>query len=122
MLYRQAKAQLRRRSQQVQEELELDLRILEDLAVREAAGQKVLTARKEKARADAEWMRQVSSLSSLSMQCSDSCMFLVFCRAIVVFSTVTTGALMYDRVSMPLDILSLSNSLFFSPSVCVGCG
>ena len=106
----------------MQEELELDLRILEDLAVREAADQKVLTARKEKARADAEWMRQVSSLSFLSTQCSDSCMFLVFCRAIVVFFTVTTGALMYDRVSMPLDILSLSNSLFFSPSVCVGCG
>ena len=63
MLYRQAKAQLRRRSQQVQEELELDLRILEDLAAREAADQKVQTARKERAKADAEWMRQVSSPS-----------------------------------------------------------
>ena len=61
MLHHQAKAQLRRRSQQVQEELELDLRILEDLAVREAADQKVRTARREKARADAEWMRQVSA-------------------------------------------------------------
>ena len=61
MLHHQAKAQLRRRSRQVQEELELDLRILEDLAVREAADQKVRTARREKARADAEWMRQVST-------------------------------------------------------------
>ena len=58
----------------MQEELELDLRILEDLAVREAADQKVQTARKEKARADAEWMRQVSASTS---QSSGSCCFAV---------------------------------------------
>lgn len=78
MLHRQAKAQLRRRSQQVQEELELDLRILEDLAVREAADQKVQTARKEKARADAEWMKQVSASTSPS-QSSGSCFFALLC-------------------------------------------
>lgn len=76
MLHRQAKAQLRRRGQQVQEELELDLRILEDLAVREAADQKVQTARKEKAKADAEWMRQVSASTS---QSSGSCCFALSC-------------------------------------------
>ncbi|XP_002734122.1 trichoplein keratin filament-binding protein-like [Saccoglossus kowalevskii] len=59
VLTRQYKAQLRRRSQQVQEALELDRRILAALAEKQDEDMQVQTARREKARADAAWMKQV---------------------------------------------------------------
>ncbi|XP_071946544.1 trichoplein keratin filament-binding protein-like isoform X2 [Antedon mediterranea] len=59
VLSRQYKAQLRRRSQQVQKALEMDKMILEALAEKEAEDKSLESARREKARADAAWMRQV---------------------------------------------------------------
>lgn len=59
VLLRQQKAQMRRRSKQIQEELELDRKILEALAEKEAEQAEVQTARREKARADASWMKKV---------------------------------------------------------------
>ncbi|XP_053375365.1 trichoplein keratin filament-binding protein-like [Mercenaria mercenaria] len=59
VLLRQHIAQMRRHSKQVQEELELDRKILEALAEKEAELQEVQTARKEKAKADASWMKKV---------------------------------------------------------------
>jgi len=59
VLVRQYKAQLRRKSQQIQEALELDLQILEDLARQEIDESAVKTSRREKAKADAEEMRKV---------------------------------------------------------------
>ena len=59
ILKRQYKAQLRRKSQQIQESLELDLRILEDLAEKEREQQELQTARRMKARNDMEEMRKL---------------------------------------------------------------
>ncbi|XP_077995697.1 trichoplein keratin filament-binding protein-like [Glandiceps talaboti] len=59
VLTRQYKAQLRRRSQQVQEALELDRKILAALAEKAEEDKQIQTARREKARADATWMKQV---------------------------------------------------------------
>ncbi|XP_063674364.1 trichoplein keratin filament-binding protein-like [Bolinopsis microptera] len=59
LLKAQALAALRRRSRQIQEELELDLKILRNLADKETEVQDVMTARREKAKADAKWMKQV---------------------------------------------------------------
>lgn len=59
VLLRQHIAQMRRHSKQVQEELELDRKILEALAEKEEELQKVQTARREKAKADASWMKKV---------------------------------------------------------------
>lgn len=59
VLTRQYKAQLRRKAQQVQEALEMDRKILESLAAKEEEEGRIKTARKEKARADASWMKQV---------------------------------------------------------------
>ncbi|XP_071849373.1 trichoplein keratin filament-binding protein-like [Apostichopus japonicus] len=58
-LTRQYKVQLRRRAKQVQEALEMDRKILESLSAKEEEDGQLKTARKEKARADAAWMKQV---------------------------------------------------------------
>ncbi|XP_013379463.1 trichoplein keratin filament-binding protein [Lingula anatina] len=59
VLLRQHKAKLLQRSKQVQEQLELDRRILEALTEKAEEDRVLQTARKEKARADAAWMKQV---------------------------------------------------------------
>lgn len=59
VLLRQHIAQMRRHSKQIQEELELDQKILEALVEKEEELQQVQTARKEKAKADASWMKKV---------------------------------------------------------------
>ncbi|XP_033102146.1 trichoplein keratin filament-binding protein-like [Anneissia japonica] len=58
-LSRQYKAQLRRKSQEVQKALEMDRKILEALAEKEEEDKGLQSARREKAQADAAWMRQV---------------------------------------------------------------
>ncbi|PIK50635.1 putative trichoplein keratin filament-binding protein-like isoform X2 [Apostichopus japonicus] len=58
-LTRQYKVQLRRRAKQVQEALEMDRKILESLSAKEEEDGQLKTARKEKAKADAAWMKQV---------------------------------------------------------------
>lgn len=76
ILKKQIKAQMRRKSKQIQDELvcaylnqdtiivvqELDLKILEQLASQEQDEVILQTARREKAKADAEWMKQVNNL------------------------------------------------------------
>lgn len=59
VLVSQYKAKLRRRARQVQDALELDHKILESLAQKEAEEQSMDMKRKEKAQADAAWMKQV---------------------------------------------------------------
>lgn len=59
VLIRQHKAQMKRKSKEIQEALELDLKILEALAKKEDQDKIIETSRREKARADAEYMRQV---------------------------------------------------------------
>ncbi|XP_073257231.1 trichoplein keratin filament-binding protein-like [Porites lutea] len=59
VLIRQHKAQMKRKSREIQEALELDLKILEGLAKKEDKDKALQTSRREKARADAEYMRQV---------------------------------------------------------------
>ncbi|KAH3887553.1 trichoplein keratin filament-binding protein-like [Dreissena polymorpha] len=59
VLLRQHIAQMRRHSKQVQEELELDRKILEALVEKEEELKQVHTARREKAKADASWMKKV---------------------------------------------------------------
>lgn len=58
-LHHQYKAQMRRRAQEIQEELEVDKQILERLLQEELQQKKIDSARQEKARQDAEWMKQV---------------------------------------------------------------
>ncbi|XP_022104626.1 trichoplein keratin filament-binding protein-like [Acanthaster planci] len=58
-LSRQYKAQLRRRAKEVQEALEFDRKILEALVEKESEEQQIQTTRREKAKADAAWMKQV---------------------------------------------------------------
>lgn len=59
LLKAQALAALRRRSHQIQEELELDLKILKSLSAKEVEQAEVQTSRREKAKADAAWMKGV---------------------------------------------------------------
>ncbi|KAG1958174.1 trichoplein keratin filament-binding protein [Pimephales promelas] len=58
-LTRQYRAQLKRRAQQVQEELEADRKILAALLEGEVEDQRLEKARKERAVADAAWMKRV---------------------------------------------------------------
>ncbi|XP_028710618.1 trichoplein keratin filament-binding protein [Peromyscus leucopus] len=58
-LRHQYNAQLHRRTQQIQEELEADGRILQALLEKEGELQRVELARREQALADAAWMKQV---------------------------------------------------------------
>lgn len=58
-LKHQYNAQLNRRTQEIQEELEVDGRILQALLEKEGELQQVELARREQARADAAWMKQV---------------------------------------------------------------
>lgn len=59
LLVKQAKAQLRRKCKQIQEALELDLKILEGLAEKEKEEEALATARREKEQFDAIWMKKV---------------------------------------------------------------
>ncbi|XP_064613180.1 trichoplein keratin filament-binding protein-like [Liolophura sinensis] len=59
VLLRQHIAHMRRRSRQIQEELELDRQILESLLEKEQFTQRQENAKKAQARADAAWMKQV---------------------------------------------------------------
>ncbi|XP_031573283.1 trichoplein keratin filament-binding protein-like [Actinia tenebrosa] len=59
VLIRQHKAQMKRKSQEIQKALELDLKILEGLSKEEDKEKAIMTSRREKAKADAEYMRQV---------------------------------------------------------------
>ncbi|KAM4576031.1 trichoplein keratin filament-binding protein isoform 1-T2 [Odontesthes bonariensis] len=58
-LIRQYRAQLRRRAQQVQDELEADRKILSALVEGEQEDRRLETARRERAVADAAWMKRV---------------------------------------------------------------
>ncbi|KAL5016433.1 hypothetical protein ScPMuIL_006022 [Solemya velum] len=58
-LLRQHKAQMMRKSRKIQEELEEDRRFLEAMLEREKEDQMIQTARREKAHADATWMKEV---------------------------------------------------------------
>ncbi|XP_028621278.1 trichoplein keratin filament-binding protein [Grammomys surdaster] len=58
-LRRQYNAQLNRRTQEIQEELEADGRILQALLEKEDELQRVELVRRERAQADAAWMKQV---------------------------------------------------------------
>ncbi|XP_035022930.1 trichoplein keratin filament-binding protein [Hippoglossus stenolepis] len=58
-LIRQYRAQLKRRAQQVQEELEADRKILSALLEGEHEDRRLESARRERAVADAAWMKQV---------------------------------------------------------------
>uniref|UniRef100_A0A1A8L6B5 Trichoplein keratin filament-binding protein n=1 Tax=Nothobranchius pienaari TaxID=704102 RepID=A0A1A8L6B5_9TELE len=58
-LIRQYKAQLRRKAQQVQEELEADRKIMAALLEGEEEDQRLKAARRERAVADAAWMKSV---------------------------------------------------------------
>ncbi|CAH1801077.1 unnamed protein product [Owenia fusiformis] len=59
ILLRQHTAALRRKSKQILEELEADRKFLESMMEKEREDQTVKTARREKAKADAEWMKKV---------------------------------------------------------------
>lgn len=59
MLLRQHKAQMMAKSRRIREELEQDKKILEAMAEQEKEDERVQTSRKETARADAAWMKQV---------------------------------------------------------------
>ena len=58
-MLRQHTAALKRKSRQILEELEHDRKVLESLLEKEAEEVTVRTARKEQARADAAWMKEV---------------------------------------------------------------
>ncbi|NWW48071.1 TCHP protein, partial [Pedionomus torquatus] len=58
-LRHQCNAQLRRRAQQIQEELEIDRQILLAILEKEDEDQRRLSARREKAIADVAWMKRV---------------------------------------------------------------
>ncbi|KAK3611704.1 hypothetical protein CHS0354_034375 [Potamilus streckersoni] len=58
-LLRQHKTQMMRKSRKIQEELEMDKKILENLIEKEKELESVQTARREKAKADAAWMKKV---------------------------------------------------------------
>jgi len=58
-LLRQHKAALRRHAQEVQKELEDDMKILTKIAEREDEEKEMISSRREKAKADVQWMRDV---------------------------------------------------------------
>nr|XP_014345958.1 PREDICTED: trichoplein keratin filament-binding protein isoform X2 [Latimeria chalumnae] len=58
-LSRQYKAQLKRRAEQIQEELNIDRQILEALLEKEGEDQRLRSARREQAIADVAWMKRV---------------------------------------------------------------
>ncbi|MEE6511180.1 hypothetical protein FKM82_017667 [Ascaphus truei] len=58
-LSRQYNAQMKRRAQLVQAELEMDMRILTELVSKEGDDQRLRSARREQAAADAAWMKRV---------------------------------------------------------------
>ncbi|EDV22467.1 uncharacterized protein TRIADDRAFT_59089 [Trichoplax adhaerens] len=58
-LARQYRAQMKRRCQQIQEDLEKDIQFLNALIAKEEEQQILQTERREKAQADAAWMKQV---------------------------------------------------------------
>ncbi|XP_029426784.1 trichoplein keratin filament-binding protein [Rhinatrema bivittatum] len=58
-LSRQYNAQLKRRAEQIQEELEMDMKILSALIEKEDDNQRLQSARREQAAADAAWMKRV---------------------------------------------------------------
>ncbi|XP_030074205.1 trichoplein keratin filament-binding protein isoform X2 [Microcaecilia unicolor] len=58
-LSRQYNAQLKRRAEQIQEELEMDMKILSALIEKEDENQRLQSARREQAAADAAWMKHV---------------------------------------------------------------
>ncbi|XP_059510942.1 trichoplein keratin filament-binding protein isoform X1 [Stegostoma tigrinum] len=59
ILNRQYKTQMRRRAQQIQEELEMDRRFLASLIEKDEADQQLQSARREQAVANAAWMKKV---------------------------------------------------------------
>eukprot|EP00061_Rhincodon_typus_P018680 g47955.t1 len=59
ILNRQYKTQMRRRAQQIQEELEMDRQFLASLIEKDEADQQLQSARREQAVADAAWMKKV---------------------------------------------------------------
>ncbi|KAH9524291.1 hypothetical protein Btru_054065 [Bulinus truncatus] len=59
VLLRQHKTQMMHKSKIIQEELEQDRRLLEDLIAKENEHLALQSARREKARADAQWMKEV---------------------------------------------------------------
>ena len=59
VLIQQHKAQMKRKSHEVQKALEMDLEILRNMAAKEEEEVALKTTRREKARADSEYMRQV---------------------------------------------------------------
>ncbi|XP_013068302.2 trichoplein keratin filament-binding protein-like [Biomphalaria glabrata] len=59
VLLRQHKTQMMHKSKVIQEELEQDRRLLEDLIAKENEQLALQSARREKARADAHWMKEV---------------------------------------------------------------
>ncbi|XP_047141649.1 trichoplein keratin filament-binding protein [Hydra vulgaris] len=58
-LIRQNKQQLKNRSKQIQEALEMDLQLLEEMAKKEAEERTIYAAKKDKLKADAQSMQQV---------------------------------------------------------------
>ncbi|XP_073485738.1 trichoplein keratin filament-binding protein [Aquarana catesbeiana] len=58
-LSRQYTAQMKRRAQMIQEELEMDMKILSALISKEDEEQRLQSARREQAAADAAWMKRV---------------------------------------------------------------
>ncbi|XP_078491651.1 trichoplein keratin filament-binding protein-like [Ciona intestinalis] len=58
-LHHQFRAQLRRRAQQIQQELQLDREILRRLEVEEQRNKEIQTARQMKAKEDVKWMKEV---------------------------------------------------------------
>ena len=58
-LLRQHKAQMMNKSRLIQKELEQDRQLLESLIDKETENTNIQTSRKEKAKADAQWMKQV---------------------------------------------------------------
>ncbi|XP_046839563.1 trichoplein keratin filament-binding protein-like [Xenia sp. Carnegie-2017] len=59
VLIQQHKAQMKRKSLEVQKALEIDLEILRNMAEKESKDEEIKTSRREKARADARYMQQV---------------------------------------------------------------
>jgi len=59
VLIRQYKLQLKRKSKQVQEALEIDLKILNEIASKEKEERMIESSRKEKLKADADYMQKV---------------------------------------------------------------
>jgi len=65
-LHHQYKAQLRRKAQQIQEELELDKAILERLQEEEKRRDEIESARQQGAKENIKWMKEVKKLMFVS--------------------------------------------------------